>query len=115
MISGRGTRCGLTEKLAAVVDWEGGAIADPALDVAYCAFDMRLLGLNEAAESFVEAYRDRSGRTLENLRYWELLALCRPMPNIEIWVPGWQAMGYEISADEARLRHTALITAALES
>jgi thiamine kinase-like enzyme len=103
------------ETLAAIVDWEGGSISDPALDVAYCALDMRLLGLNEAAEHFVEVYRERSGRALQNLRYWELLALCRPMPDIAMWVPGWQAMGYEITAEEARLRHTALITAALES
>lgn len=103
------------QKLAAVIDWEGGAIADPALDVAYCAFDMQLLGLNEAAESFVEIYREHSGRALVNLRYWELLALSRPMPDIEMWVPAWQAMGVEISAGEARQRHAALITAALES
>ena len=105
----------IEEKLAAVVDWEGGAISDPALDVACCAFDMRLVGLNEAAENFVEVYRDHSGRSLDNLHYWELLALCRPMPDIEMWVPGWQAMGYQISADEARRRHSTLITAALES
>ncbi len=104
----------LDEKLAAVIDWEGGAIADPALDVAYCALDMRLLGLTEAADVFVEVYRRHSGRTLENLRYWELLALCRPMPDIAIWVPGWHAMGVEIIVDEARRRHTALIAAALE-
>ena len=104
----------IEEKLAAVIDWEGGSIADPALDVAYCALDMRLLGLNESAEHFVDVYREHSGRTLENLRYWELLALCRPMPDIAMWVPGWQAMGKDISADDARRRHTALIRAALE-
>lgn len=104
----------IEERLAAVVDWEGGSVADPALDVACCAFDMRLLGLNESAEHFVDVYREHSGRTLENLRYWELLALCRPMPDIAMWVPGWQAMGKDISADDARRRHTALIRAALE-
>jgi aminoglycoside phosphotransferase (APT) family kinase protein len=62
-----------------------------------------------------EVYRELSRRDLPNLRYWELMALCRPMPDIAIWVPAWQSMGVEISADEARLRHTALITAALES
>ncbi len=103
------------EKLVAVIDWEGGAIAEPALDVAYCALDMHLLGLTEAAGVFVEVYRRHSGRTLENLRYWELLALCRPMPDIAIWVPGWLAMGIEINVDEARIRHTALIATALES
>ena len=44
----------IDETLVAVVDWEGGCIADPALDVAYCALDLRLLGLDDAAEHFVE-------------------------------------------------------------
>jgi aminoglycoside phosphotransferase (APT) family kinase protein len=99
----------------AILDWEGGTIADPAIDVAYCALDIRLLGLEEAARHFVHVYRELSGRTLDNLHYWELLALCRPMPDIAIWVPGWHAMGIEISVDEARRRHAALIAATLES
>ena len=66
----------LDEKLAAVIDWEGGAIADPALDVAYCALDMRLLGLTEAAEVFVEVYR-RTLRT--NPRESALLGVARPL------------------------------------
>lgn len=105
----------IDDALVAVLDWEGGAIADPAIDVAYCALDIRLLGLDEAADHFVEVYRELSGRDLSNLRYWELMALSRPMPDIAMWVPSWQAMGVEIGVDEARLRHTALITAALES
>jgi len=105
----------IDDALVAVLDWEGGSIADPAIDVAYCALDIRLLGLEEAAGHFVEVYRELSRRDLPNLRYWELMALCRPMPDIAIWVPAWQSMGVEISADEARLRHTAMITAALES
>ncbi len=105
----------IDDSLVAVLDWEGGTIADPAIDVAYCALDIRLLGLEEAADHFVEVYRELSGRDLSNLRYWELLALSRPMPDIAMWVPSWQAMGVEISADEARRRHAALITAALES
>ena len=115
MTSGRGTRSGSTRISAAVIDWEGGAIADPALDVAYCALDMRLLGLTEAAAGL----SSRSTGTLRtDPRESALLGvarpLSRPMPDIAIWVPGWQSMGVEISVDEARLRHTALITAALE-
>jgi hypothetical protein len=37
------------------------------------------------------------------------------MPDIAMWVPSWQAMGIDIGVDEARQRHAALITAALES
>ncbi len=103
----------IDESLVAVVDWEGGCIADPALDVAYCSLDLRLLGLEEAAEHFTEIYREISGRALANLLYWELLALCRPMPDVAMWVPGWQAMGVGMTPEVARGRHTELIRAAL--
>ncbi len=103
----------IDETLVAVVDWEGGCIADPALDVAYCALDLRLLALDDAAEHFVNVYRKVSGRALANLHYWELMALCRPMPDIAQWVPGWQAMGIDISAEDARERHAHLIETAL--
>jgi aminoglycoside phosphotransferase (APT) family kinase protein len=104
----------MEEDLVAVVDWEGGCVADPALDVAYCALDIRLLGLPEAASHFVDVYRELSGRPMLNLRYWDLVALCRPLPDIAIWLPGWEAMGLDITEDEARRRHTTLITAALD-
>jgi len=104
----------IDEKLVAVVDWEGGSIADPALDVAYCALDLRLLGMDDAADHFVGVYQEVSGRGLANLGYWHLAALCRPMPDIAQWVPGWRAMGFETSSEEARQRHTELIAIALE-
>jgi len=103
------------EQLVAVIDWEGGCVADPALDVAYCALDIRLLGLPEAASHFVEVYRRLSGRPLLNLEYWNLVALCRPLPDIAVWLPGWEALELDITADEARRRHSALITAALDA
>ncbi len=103
------------EKLVAVVDWEGGAVGDPALDVAYCALDIRMLGRDDAARHFVEVYREHSGRSLANLAYWQLQAMCRPMPDIAVWVPGWQALGFDISSDEARRRHSALIGEVLEA
>ena len=105
----------IDDALVAVIDWEGGTIGDPAIDVAYCALDIRLLGLEGAASHFVDVYRELSGRDLSNIRYWELMALSRPMPDIAMWVPSWQAMGVDIGVEEARRRHTALITAALES
>jgi aminoglycoside phosphotransferase (APT) family kinase protein len=105
----------IDQQLVAVVDWEGGSIADPALDVAYCALDIRLLGMDRAADHFLDVYRETSGRPLFNLEYWNLLALCRPMPDIAQWVPGWRAMGFEISPEEARQRHAELMTLALKA
>jgi aminoglycoside phosphotransferase (APT) family kinase protein len=103
------------ERLVAVVDWEGGVIGDPAIDVATCSFDISMLGWEAAAAHLVEVYRDITGRSLPNLAFWGLYAVSRPLPDIGIWVPGWQAMGLSITVDEARERHTALIEAALEA
>jgi aminoglycoside phosphotransferase (APT) family kinase protein len=103
------------ENLSAVVDWEGGGIGDPALDVAYCSFDMRMLGLDHAADHFLAVYRERSGRDLANLGHWYLSALCRPMPDIAVWLPSWTAAGVDITSDEARRRHETLIEQALRA
>jgi len=103
------------QELVAIIDWEGGCIADPALDVACCAFDIRMLGLDQAASHFVESYRQVSGLQLVNLGFWQLLAACRPMPDIAIWVPGWHSLGFPITIDEARSRHDKLIDDALRA
>ena len=103
------------ERLVAVVDWEGGMKGDPAIDVACCAFDISMLGIPEAATHFIEVYRELSGRRLPNLAYWHLFAVSRPLPDIAIWVPGWRAMGFDMSEDAARQRHTALIETALST
>ncbi len=100
-------------ELVAVIDWEGGCIGDPSIDVAYCAFDMRLLGQDMAADHLIAVYRELSGRDLVNLGYWELASLYRPMPDVGMWVPSWQAMGLEVNADRVRDRHKAMIVAAL--
>jgi aminoglycoside phosphotransferase (APT) family kinase protein len=101
------------ERLVAVVDWEGGVMGDPTIDVACCAFDISMLGLDDAAAHFVAVYRELSGRSLPNLPYWTLVASGRPPPDIAMWLPGWEAMGVTISADEARTRHNMLIEDAL--
>jgi hypothetical protein len=69
--------------------------------------------MDPVADYFIEEYRRISDRALPNLRYWELVALCRPMPDVAEWVPGWHAVGIEISPDQARRRHWDLIEGAL--
>ena len=100
--------------LAAVVDWESPATGDRAMDVAYCALDIRYLGMDKVAEHFVKTYRENTGEPLANLSHWEAIGLCRPMPDIGKWVPAWHAMGREISEDQARARHTQAIESFLE-
>ncbi len=96
-------------QLAAVVDWETPATSDPAMDVAYCATDIRYLGMDRVADRFVAAYREATGDRLANLAYWEAVALCRPMPDIAVWVPTWTALGRPVDVDAARAVHTKAI------
>ncbi|MFQ5523665.1 MAG: phosphotransferase family protein [Acidimicrobiia bacterium] len=100
--------------LRAVIDWEYPATADREMDIAYCSLDIRYLGMDRVADHFVAAYREASGEDLPNLDYWEAVALCRPMPDIAIWVPAWVAMGRSITAERARAIHTETIEAFLE-
>ena len=100
--------------LQAVVDWEYPATADREMDVAYCSLDIRYLGMDRVADRFVAGYREASGEELPNLDYWEAVALCRPMPDIAVWVPSWVAMGRSITAERARAIHTETIEAFLE-
>ena len=101
-------------QLAAVVDWEAPATSDPAMDVAYCATDIRHLGMDKVADRFVAAYRELTGDRLVNLAYWEAVALCRPMPDIAVWVPAWKAMGRAVTEDAARAAHTRVIETFLD-
>jgi aminoglycoside phosphotransferase (APT) family kinase protein len=95
--------------LTAVVDWESPATGDRAMDVAYCALDIRYLGMDRVADRFIDSYREESGDPLANLSHWEAIGLCRPMPDIAQWVPAWVAMGRDMTEDKARAGYTQVL------
>lgn len=101
-------------KLTAVVDWDSPAIGDREMDVAYCALDIKYLGMDRVADHFVKSYREETGESLPNLTHWEAVGLCRPMPDIGEWVDAWVAMGREIGKDQARTRYTDILEDFLE-
>ncbi|MEX0761629.1 MAG: aminoglycoside phosphotransferase family protein [Dehalococcoidia bacterium] len=101
--------------LVSVVDWEDAGFADPASDVAYCSTDMRYMGMSEAAQRLVDVYTAETGRVLTTLPYWEIAALCRPMPDIARWFPSWEAVGFPATVDDFRRQHAALVERALSS
>ncbi len=90
------------EQLVAVIDWEDAGIGDPALDVAYCANELRYLGWEDLADQFIAAYRSITGRSLGSLPLWTVTALIRPLPDIARWMPSWRAMGLDVEADNIR-------------
>lgn len=95
--------------LVGIVDWEIAGIADPAFDVAYCATDIRYLGLGMYADWFIDSYRRLSGRTLPNLAYWTGVALARAMPDVASWLPGFTSLDGKVTAAMLRRRHSALV------
>jgi aminoglycoside phosphotransferase (APT) family kinase protein len=101
-------------ELTAVIDWESPATGDREMDVAYCALDIRYLGMDRVADHFVKSYREETGASLANLSHWESVGLCRPMPDIAQWVPAWNAMGREITVERARERYTEVLEDFLE-
>ena len=101
-------------KLTAVIDWEEPATGDREMDVAYCALDIRYLGMDRVADHFIKSYREESGQSLPNLAHWESVGLCRPMPDISLWVPAWKSMGRDISPEQARARYTEVLEDFLE-
>ncbi len=103
----------LDQDLVGVIDWEGCGTGDPAVDVAYCATDMRYISHETAADAFIASYVAESGRELANLKYWELVSLCRPMPDIGHWIPGWNAYGLAITKSQVRARHADLVRTAI--
>lgn len=73
------------ERIAAVLDWEEAAYGDPAIDVAYARMEITIAGFSEAAQEFLEAYENRTGKPTANLLFWELAAAARPMFSPQTW------------------------------
>lgn len=92
------------DRISAVVDWEEASQGDPAIDVAYCRMEMFLVGMKEAADTFLEIYETETGKPVSNLGLWELAAAVRPIFN----PVGW------ISESPAKERFAEFVDAAIE-
>jgi aminoglycoside phosphotransferase (APT) family kinase protein len=100
--------------LQAVVDWESPATGEREMDVAYCSLDIRYLGMDKVADRFIATYKEITGEALPSLNHWESVGLCRPMPDIAVWVPAWVSMGRKMTEDGARQRYTTVLEEFLE-
>lgn len=72
-------------EISAVIDWEEAAYGDPAVDVGYALMNMVMMGLPQAADEFLRVYELETGKSPQNLGFWELAASVRPMMNAEDW------------------------------
>ena len=72
-------------RIAAIVDWDGAAVGDRALDVGNFRMEMHLRGIKDAADIFLRRYEADAG-AVENLAFWELAAAARPLPDPLAWL-----------------------------
>ena len=87
-------------RISAILDWDAASYGDPALDVGYFRMNMYLRGIKEAADIFLKRYETDSGVVVENLGFWELAAVARPLPNPQDWIPASRGMGDAAAIDE---------------
>ena len=72
-------------RITAIVDWDGAAVGDRALDVGNFRMEMHLRGIRAAADIFLRRYEAGAG-AVANLPFWELAAAARPLPNPLAWI-----------------------------
>lgn len=80
------------QRITAVLDWEEASFGDPGYDVAYLRLELAMLGTEQLADAFLEAYVRESGRPVANLAFWELAAAARFMPDPEGMISEWQSL-----------------------
>jgi aminoglycoside phosphotransferase (APT) family kinase protein len=80
-------------RLTAVLDWPEAAVGHAAWDVAFCRLETGLtLGL-AASDLIPAAYETQTGRPLEHLAWWDLVAACRLQPDLDTWTKSANYIG----------------------
>jgi aminoglycoside phosphotransferase (APT) family kinase protein len=104
----------LRRRLVGVVDWEQPRLGDPAKDVATCRGDLSVLFGPAAADAFTRHYEQASGRTLTNMRFWDLFVSTWAVPEIPDWWGSYRILGRtDLPLEVARARIDNFARAAL--
>lgn len=81
------------ERLTGIVDWSGAMSAPRGVDLAWCRQDLVLLGSPQAADRFLAAYQDASGRRVHDVLAWDVIAAARADAYVETWAPNYDGIG----------------------
>ena len=93
----------LDGRLTGIIDWDGAAVADPALDVAIARNDIVVFSGPRMADIFLARY-ERARGPLRSLVFWDLVACLGPIKWLPHWVEGYQELGVDLPLAEARAR-----------
>jgi aminoglycoside phosphotransferase (APT) family kinase protein len=99
-----------SDKLLAIVDWEWPSLGVPSDDVGYFLSDAAYTGF-DIEKTFIEAYEAASGKPVQDLLFWKMLATAMPLPDVGPWAQGYAELGMrKMNADEIRRAHASHIT-----
>jgi Ser/Thr protein kinase RdoA (MazF antagonist) len=101
------------DRLSGVVDWVNGCRGMAGVDIAHCRWNLALLHGIDAADRFVDMYREFAGRNWTYDPYFDLVELCEKSwtPNIYL---GWLAHKVSGLTDRLMLERTeAMLLSAL--
>ena len=62
------------DRIAAIIDWGEARIGDATIDVTWGSLILATTGIPALDKAFVEEYQQKSGRKLENLLFYEVMA-----------------------------------------
>jgi aminoglycoside phosphotransferase (APT) family kinase protein len=80
-------------RLVGVIDWEQPRLGDPAKDVATCRGDLAVLFGQPVADEFVQMYEAAAGRSVTNLRFWDLLISTWAVHEMPAWAVAYRVLG----------------------
>ncbi len=92
-------------RLSAIVDWEQAALSTPGEEIGYCRMDLALQRSETDADAFGRAYEQAAGSTVPFLPVWDLAGAMRVPGELELWLPGFQALGLtHLTVEECKQR-----------
>ncbi len=102
------------QHLSAVVDWVNACRGATAVDLAHCRSNLIVLYGPEAADRFLQHYRQMGGADHGDMTWWDLKSLTECLPGPPEVYPGWAPFGIRnITRELLRARLDAHLLAVL--
>jgi aminoglycoside phosphotransferase (APT) family kinase protein len=102
------------ETFSGVVDWSSGRLAPVLNDVARMRIELALRLDGDAADRFASCYHTLSGRPLNGVEHWDVLAGAVVLEHAAEWLPIYSAFGVEATVADLCERALGFIVTALD-
>jgi aminoglycoside phosphotransferase (APT) family kinase protein len=102
-----------SSEVSGVVDWSSGRVAPVLHDVGRMRMELSLWPGGDATARFTATYTSESGRSVDGVAPWDVLAGAVALANRDRWLRLFGPLGVPVSAGQLRKRATAFVDDAL--